>query len=392
MAQTDEVDAEKENELLKILSIDSRQSLQDLSNALHISKTATYNLLSEATRKYGLHFYPEISLENLWHMEFARQARAQTKRGIIGEATEIMASVGFNEYALQIKFEGKKPDDSEMAAALGKSGIVQFAATTRGKQDVWAYLVARTYDEIRYFLEKLNKNLDSYSMTETVSNIWTKLGFFPLSAQLVQNFNLFDSYRNLVLGLMENGRATFSDIGSKYNQGSTQMLYAYERLARTGVLRHMTYFETSPLRKVAEIAQIRINNAESFEKSKEQWYKDMVEQSEKGECAYTYIADTLSPLGSIAIISASDNAALEREMKKLRAMRGASAEFSAVAKELIGRIAVRNYDMRYSEMYEYLASRNKVKKIAPRAGMPLEPRELGAEDMVGAEQQEANEY
>ncbi len=58
-------------------------------------------------QKYQLSFVPEINFENLWHMEFAREARKQTKRGIIGEAGNIVANAGFNEYAIVIKFSGK---------------------------------------------------------------------------------------------------------------------------------------------------------------------------------------------------------------------------------------------------------------------------------------------
>ncbi|MEM3215699.1 MAG: hypothetical protein QXS17_02170 [Candidatus Micrarchaeaceae archaeon] len=371
----DMLEQRNENALLKMLSVNSRASLQEISNELHISKTTAYALLAETIKKYGLRFCPEISLENLWRMEFARQARSQTKRGIIGGATEIVANTGFNEYMLTINFEGEKPSDNSIASALGNNYMIQFAASGKGAYDVFAYMVSRTYDDIRYFLDKFNAKLNKYSMAENVNRIWTTHGFFPASEELVQQFNLFDSYKNILLGFIKDGRATFSDIGSKYGQGSTQMLYAYERLVRTGVLKHMTYIEEIPKRKISAIAQISISNESIFEKSKEQWYEDMVKQSED-ECVYTYIADTFSPIGSIAIINVKDNKELSREMQKLSSLRGAHVKFTAIKSVLIGSIAVRNFDMRYSNIYAYLESKNKVKKITMKEQKIVETPDL----------------
>ncbi|MEM3781395.1 MAG: AsnC family protein [Candidatus Micrarchaeaceae archaeon] len=379
-----EIEQQNEDALLKLLSVNARASLQEIAATLHMSKSSTYALLEKTIEKYGLRFFPEISLENLWRMEFARQARSQTKRGIIGEATEIMANAGFNEYALRIKFEGKRPESKELANALGNSHMVLFAAPCKGACDFFAYLVSRTYEDVKYLLGKFNAKLSNYSMIEDVSRIWTSHGFFPASTELVSQFNLFDSYKNLLLGLMKNGRAAFSEIGAECGQGSTQMLYAYERLARTGVLKRMTYIETAPERSAAVIAQLSISNSKLFESSKEKWYEDMVSQNSR-ECAYSYIADTLSPLGIIAIISAKNRKEVDSEMRKLASLRGAHATFARIESTLLGNIAVRNFDMRYSDMYAYLESRNKVKRLTPSEQRIVEtPNQIaGAEEGLG---------
>ena len=375
-----------ESELLKLLSVNSRIGIDELAQKLHVSKSVVASLLEQAKAKYGITFVPELSFDNLWHMEFARQARMQTKRGIIGEASEIIANTGFNEYALQINFLDKAPSDKELADALGDSYIVQFLARTKGKYDIWAYLVSRTYEEIRYMLEKMNKKLGKYSMTESVSRIWTEHGFFPISAKLVQQFNLFDSYKNLILGLLENGRRTFSEIGGTYAQGSTQMIYAYDRLIKTNVIKRMTYYESTPERRFGAIAQITVTNQEQFEKSKEAWYTSMVKQDEEGECLYTYIASTMEPMGSIAIINTKTNDELKGQIDKLSSMQGASVSYSLLQNAIIGKIGIRNFDMRYSDIYAYLESRNKVARFEPRLSKSVEE----APDFYGANERQAN--
>ena len=352
-----------EKALLKLLSINARITNEDIAKRLHLSKQEASKLFDYVVSKYGLKFVPEISLENMWHVEFAKQARLQTKRGIIGEANELVSNAGFNEYSLKINFIGSKPGKEELYEAARSIPEMQFITMTSGHYDAWAYLVSRSFEDIRYALSNFNKKLEKYDKKENLAKIKTNFGFFALNKQLVERFNIFESYRNLLSGLIENGRATFTEIGAKYQQGSTQMLYAYDRLVRIGVLKRVTYYETKPERTEASIIEIAITNEAKFEREKERWYLRMVDEANKSECKYTYIADTLSPLGLIAIINTKTEKEINEEENALKKMNGATIETTEITEPVIGSMGIRNFDMRYSCIYDYLELKNKVPRF-----------------------------
>jgi DNA-binding Lrp family transcriptional regulator len=343
--------------LLKFLSVNGRATIQELAQKFGMKPEEVSKDLEELSSREGLTFAPEINFENLWLMEFAKQARQQTKRSIIGEASEIVANAGFSEYLLKLDFESM-PKYEELANATStKERYVQFLATTKSKK-AYGYVLARTYDDISYIVRGIQSKLSKYQFTLSVIRIFPEWGFFPIDTDMINSFKLFDSYKNLLAGLTKRGRAPFSEIGAEYGQGSTQMLYAYDRLIRTRVLKWVTYY-------IANISQYSIAFLEltlkgsGFEKEKEKWYLKMVKSE---VCPYVYMAHMLSPLGYFGILAFQDKDELEKEINALSKFKYAESKVEMLDKILVGKIGLRYFDMRYSSAYAYLESKGLVER------------------------------
>jgi len=363
MAEKTQENLDIEKKILSILGANARISINDLAGEVHIDKNKTYEIFNNIVEKYGIRFVPEINIDALWHMEFARQARLQTKRSIIGEAEEMISNVGFSEYLMQIKFDEKIPNNDELISAAEKEYWTQFLAKTHGNYDVLAYIVARPYDDLRYIISKLGAVLKNYNMEISISKIWPYFGFFPPSKSLISQFKLFETYKNLLVGLLNAGRENFSEMGKEYGQGYTQMLYSYDRLYRTNVLKRVTYYETKPNKKAYEAVSIKVTNREKFEKSKEEWYMHIIEQANKGKQLYVYACETVAPFGNFVILAGESTEEIKKEISHISKLKGAKVSGTHIDQSLIGALGIREFDMRYSFQYEYLESRNKVPRI-----------------------------
>ncbi len=353
-------------ELLKFLSVNGRATIQEISQKFKINPDAASKAIEELISKEGIVFSPEINFENLWLMEFAKQARQQTKRGIIGGANEIISNTGFSEYVLKLEFESLPNENDLTKAADTKEKYVQFLATTKSK-NAYGYVLARTYDDINYLLSEMEKKLSKYKFKASAIRLFPEWGFFPITAEMINSFKLFDSYKNLLTGLTKDGRASFSDIGSAYSQGSTQMLYAYDRLIRTRVLKWITYYIQNLDSYSIAFFEIAVNGI-AFEKEKEKWFMRMVKAD---FCPYIYLARTVSPLGYFGILASQSKEELKKEIGFVEGFKNADTKVDMLDKVLIGKIGLRYFDMRYSAAYYYLEDKGLVEKLnlpTPGAG------------------------
>lgn len=354
--------------MLRLLSVDARISMQDLANQLKTTKVNAYNLFNELANEYGLRFVPEIGIDKLWKWEFIKRARLRTKRGILAEAVEELPLTGFGEYLILIKFIGKRPADEEIVKAVGNSYAPQFAAKTKGEYDLVIYAVERSYEDAVRFTDTLGKNLSKYKMLAYTSRVWGSFGFFPLNNKLIEQFDIFDTYKNLLFGLNEAGRNTFTEIGKHYNQGPAQMLYAYDRLARTEILKRVTYFESKPKNGFGVLAVVKTQSEKEFDESKDRWFARLTKEYEKRENECVFICDTPSPKGLVVVADFPTRSAANRFLSSMRSsLKGAQVGSMQLGKVLVGSMGVRDFDMRYASQYKSLERKKLVPAVVERA-------------------------
>lgn len=342
--------------------------MQDLANELKTTKVNAYALFNEVANDYSMRFVPEISIEKLWKWEFIKRARLRTKRGILADAVEELPLTGFSEYIVFIKFVGKAPKDDEIIKAMGSSYTAQFAARTRGDYDLVIYAVERSYEDAVRFTDTLNRNLSKYKMLAYTSRVWSNFGFFPLNRKLIEEFDIFDTYKNLLFGLSDGGRSTFTDIGKKFNQGPAQMLYAYDRLARTEILRRVTYFEQKPKSAISIIAIAKIENAKEFEEARSKWFIKLAKEYEKRENECVFMCDMPSPKGVVVIANFASQKMSNRFIASMKSsLRGAVLNKIRVSRVLLGSLGVRDFDMRYTSQYRSLERNRRVPAIGQKA-------------------------
>lgn len=352
---------ELKSKVLRILSVDARISMQDLANELKTNKVNAYNLFNEAAQEYGVSFVPEIRIDKLWKWEFIKRARLRTKRGILAEAVDELPVTGFGEYIILIKFVGKEPQDDEIIKAVGNSYVPQFVAKVKGEYNLFAYAIARSYEDAIHFTDTLNKNLSKYNMIAFTTRVWGNFGFFPLSKALIGEFDIFDTYKNLLFGLNDSGRNTFTEIGKRFNQGPAQMLYAYDRLSRTEILKRVTYFEAKPSTHYNFIAMVKIENSKLFEESKCNWLMKLVKEYEKNENECVFMCDTPAPKGMFVVASFENKQRADKFFACMKhCAKGIDTSTLQISKVLLGSIGIRNFDMRYASQYKMLERRRLV--------------------------------
>ncbi|VVB76769.1 Uncharacterised protein [uncultured archaeon] len=351
--------------VIRQLGIDARISMKTLMSSVGGARSSAYGLFNSVTSEYGLKFVPEINISNLWKWEFIKRARMQTKRGIIAEATmEELPVAGFGEYMVLVKFAGKPPGDEIIRAALSAFDAPQFAARLDGDYDLIIYAVARSYEEALEFTDGFSKKLDKQNMTTYTNRVWGIFGFFPVNAKLIGKFDIFDSYKNLLLGLNESGRKTFSDIGRKANQGPAQMLYAYDRLVRTGILRRITYYETKPKSTINVLFKIKATNAKSFDGAKDAWFMRLIKEYEKMENECVFMCDIPSPKGMLVIGSFEKADRLKNFVGMMKSsLDGIEITQTKITSVLQGSLGIRDFDMRYTQQYASLARRRMVPRL-----------------------------
>jgi DNA-binding Lrp family transcriptional regulator len=351
---------ELKSRMLRMLSVNARISMQDIANRLGTTKVNIYGLFNELLEEYDIDFVPEISIDKLWKWEFIKKARLRTKRGIISEAMEELPLTGFGEYLILIKFIGKEPGDEEIKKAIGNSYVPQFIARINGEYDLMIYAVARSYEDAISFTDALNKSLFKYNMLVYTNRIWGRFGFFPLNNKLIEQFDIFDTYKNLLFGLNGTGRNTFTEIGKKFNQGPAQMLYAYDRLARTEILKRVTYFEAKPRANMSVAIMLKIENTKAFEASKNAWMMRIVKEYENKENEYVFICDMANPKGMFVIMNFHGKERYEKFFSCLRScLKGVEVSKMQISRALLGNLGLRDFDMRYSSQYKCL-ERNKL--------------------------------
>ncbi|MCL5238928.1 MAG: hypothetical protein M1286_00425 [Candidatus Marsarchaeota archaeon] len=353
--------------MLRLLSVDARMSMQDLANNLKTTKVNAYNAFNELSGEYGMRFVPEIGIDKLWKWEFIKRARLRTKRGILAEAVEELPLTGFGEYLVFVKFIGKKPEDGEIVKAMGGSYAAQFAAKVNGENDLVIYVVERSYEDAVRFTDVLSKNLSRYKMVASTTKVWSRFGFFPLSNKLIEQFDIFDTYKNLLFGLNDGGRNTFTDIGKRFNQGPAQMLYAYDRLARTEILKRVSYFEAKPRSTYRIVAVAKIENDKEYEEAKNGWFIKLVKEYEKRENEFVFMCDTPSPRGAVVIAELASKTAANKFLSRMKSgLKGAEISSMQLTKVLVGNLGVRDFDMRYTSQYKRLERNRVVPSIAEK--------------------------
>ncbi len=354
---------EMKHELLKILSVNSRASVNEIATKLKIPKPTAYNLLNETVKEFDLRFIPEINIENVWRYEFIKLSKTHSKKEMLHRTIEKLPEMGFEEFIILFKFSSNIPSDEEIAKAIGTSHVPQFVARVHGDYDIIMYAVASNFPEVDDFAIKFTLNLKNYVITSEINKLMRGFGFFPLRNELIKKFNISDNYKDLLLGLNGDGRVQIGDLARKTKSNQMRLIYAFERLKRTDILARITYYEAKPRNVVNTIVQIKVVNQNDFMKSRHKWLLDMVKGYAEKHNEYVFACDVSNPLGILLFLSFEDSDGVEEFFSNIRrTLKGVEFKYFMMTKTLLGNLGVRNFDMRHTRQYKHLES----EKLVPR--------------------------
>ena len=142
------------------------------------------------------------------------------------------------------------------------------------------------------------------------------------------------------------------------------MLYAYDRLARTEILKRVTYFESKPGGSFGIVAIAKVQSEKEFGDSRDKWFAKLAKEYDKRTNECIFMCDTPSPKGIIVIADFANKGAANRFLSTMkRGLKGTQVSKMQLGKALVGSLGVRDFDMRYTSQYRSLER----KKLVPAA-------------------------
>ncbi|MEM4098463.1 MAG: hypothetical protein QXW57_01720 [Candidatus Micrarchaeaceae archaeon] len=368
MLSKDEVEKLKLR-MLRALSINARLTFSELGKKVGVGKYVAYKYFHEMVEEYGIKFVPEINVENIWKYELVKlMAHESTKTGIRENIIDKFPDViGFEEYVIFIKFLGKKSSDEEILKAIGDSYIPQFVAKLIGEYDLMMYAVSRNFVELDHYIVKVLSQLKEERLVY-ITRIERTFGFFPLRNELIEKFNISETYRKVLLYLNQDGRREFADIARLVKIKPEGITYTLDRLEKTGMLERISYYETKPRNVVTSMIMITITNNLRFFESRDKWFLDLVKNPDR-HTEYLFICDIQSPNGILILANFENTILAEQFINNLsKKLKGAKISHTLITKTLIGALGVRNFDMRYSLQYQILQAKNLVPRFDRKEG------------------------
>ncbi len=330
-------------DILKLLSVDGRASIQDMAKKLGVPKTTAYNLFLEVEKEYGLKFVPEININQIWKYELVKLSREGSKREILSKTIDKMHDIGFEEYVIFIKFMDNIPEEKEIKKILELSYMPQFAAIVRGQYDLIIYAISRSYKDIDSLIISLGNQLKSYNFKAEVNRIERTFGYFPVRSELIKQFAISENYKNLMINLNENGRTEIKKI--EETNSSKSLSYNLEKLKKTGILSRITYFETKSKNVITSVIRFSVINYDQFLNSKIRWFSELVNSGKHSHNEYTLMCDISNPQGCLIFCNFENNQNAELFFTQLKNnIKGAKFEFINIAKTIFGNEGIRNFD------------------------------------------------
>ncbi len=356
--------ARLKNTMLKTLSVNGRIDFDALAKETHSKKMRVYQLLKELVEEYNLRFVPELNIDEIWKYEYMRMsAHKSTKRELREETIERIPDMGFEEYVIMLKFHNDVPSSEELIKAVGDSPIPQFMARLKGgKRQVLIYALARRFRDITIFADKIAVFLKDYKVSFYLSRALTEFGFFPVTDKFIETLMIHDSYKQLLLGLNKNGREHLNIIAKKGGIKPENMSYAMERLMQADMLKRITYYENEPKNVINAMITGVVTEMCKYRENKDKWFLSMVNKYFATHCEYVYMCDLSSPYSIMIIASFKSNSDLEALIATLKKdLQGMKISYMQMTETLIGNLGIRDFDLRYSAIYDWLAR----KKLVP---------------------------
>ncbi len=271
--------------LLKVMSMNSRLTLNRISEITGISIHALEYRIERLERILGIKYTLELNMNNL----------------------------GFSEYMILAKFTRNKPDFEGIKQALDRNLKVQLALATKGIYDLVIFCVAENNNVVAWVLDDIMKSetLNNIEAEWYITPIAGSYGFIPLRNEFFdilkervwqrkkkgEHPNLSSlMYREYVLlrELNEDSRKSFSSIDKKYNLPAGSAKRAYKDLTnedgKNVIIRPtLTIKEIDKKYDMAVIAVLI--NYTRFMKFRDEHHKYIINEPDNFIDRFSYICD-----------------------------------------------------------------------------------------------------
>ena len=205
--------------LVRELCTNSRVSITELAARYGLSRKMVRDRLAALERELGIRYTLELNYEAL------------------GFATLHLVKVRFSE----------KVEPKALEEVLGRSRVVQLAATTTGAFDMIIFALARNLREYFKWEIGLWTQFSKYGINTSSSEVTViHLGFVPISDEFIRDSSLKEPYRKVLVELYSNSRMTVRELSKRTGIGETLVAYYLMKLKESGLIKRYTAIVTNP--------------------------------------------------------------------------------------------------------------------------------------------------
>lgn len=353
------VDKEKDEridlEILKILSMNGRATMDFIGERVGLSKHPTYRRVKALEEKYGIRYLPEIDVSKF----------------------------GYLSYVAFVKFRNKRPNLNEIKKSLENEPHVQLVLLTSGEYDLIIYFFSNDHKDVAYFIFRLKTTTifgdypsDWYFTphygASAASFVSIRDSFFELlkdnlwhkekTRRRQDAREVTEREFNLLRELNRNGAINFTEVDTKYNQGFGASRYAYQKLIERGILKRMTISMTNLPIKYHSIFLTGSFYGNKFKKTRPYLLLDIINDGPIVD-KYAYVSDIGIPAGVMLVMPVFNDTSLkETEDYMENKIKWITLNTLIVTAIPIGTFAYRRFDKTYTNQYKLLVEEYKLLK------------------------------
>jgi DNA-binding Lrp family transcriptional regulator len=348
---SNEVD-EREAIALRNLSMNGRMSMTKLAKRLGMSTTGARHFVKRLEERYKIKYFAELNTLKL----------------------------GYLRYIALVKFEDKIPKIDEIKEAFEEDSHVAFVAMTKGIYDmVVIFYLESTVLMANFIYEwRSSKALPNYTARWHITPLDMASGItMPLRKQVVEwiaegvssvrkdtKFAVqLTEIEGLVLKEMAiNGTQDFNDIDKRYNLGLGRSNYAFYKLEEKGIIERITITVTMPHLRYNAIFITETNNYKKFTENQDQWRINIIGQNSALIDKYVFRGDMGIPDSIFQICPIFDSSTFQKAAEELNSTPGTKIDSMIVTDVVVGSLCYRNFDPRYTTVYDVLVKHGKLLK------------------------------
>lgn len=332
--------------ILVELSGNARESMAKIGSKVGLSESAVSNRIRNLEERYGLRYTLDATLERFHHYQFVATA----------------------------KFDGDKPDYTELSKLLEKDPRVRLVLSTKGAYDLFIFMFAQGPLEAEDTIYKLRSTplLERITATWNVTYHSQSHGFIPFrdkffelvrdrvwrrekgSARKGTDQFFFREYATLS-ELNQNSRMPFKLIDEKHSLKGNSARYTYEKLMESGSVRNATITMDKPPVKGTAVFVVEQVNIGDFNKSKADLFKYRLSDEGLPLNKFIFSGDMGSPYGLLLIAPIYENGDLEKlESELLQTAKGTRVKTALVSDILLGNLGYRKLEGTRTHLYKRL--------------------------------------
>jgi DNA-binding Lrp family transcriptional regulator len=353
---SEEVDAERDAQIIQILSMNGRATLDFIGSQVGLSKHPAYRRVKALEERYGIRYLPEIDTTKF----------------------------GFFSYVAFVKFKESMPDANELRDDLLKDPRIQLAVLTSGEYDMMIYFLSDSHRDVAYFIFELSSygTLSFYPAEWYVSQYYQSK-FIPLRDEFFDVLKkkvwrrtrenkrpaagqMLEREYNVLRELNRDASIDFIEMDSKYGYGKGASRYTFYKLKEREILTRITITLTKLPIKYHAIMFASFFQGAKFAKSRPNLLLELMKHEGLTD-KYVLTGDIGIPSGTMVVMPIfTENQLRDTEEYFTTKVTGMKFKKLIVTDILLGSFIYRRFDSVYTNQYRLLVEDYKVLKPEKR--------------------------